>query len=330
MLLAMLKSAIRHILASAYYVINNTLTHFKGRVVILMYHRVLTEKELNKNFIQPGMYVRSEVFEKQILFLKEHFQILSFSELLNLWNKKDLEQNKRYCVITFDDGWLDNYIYAYPVLKKYRIPATIFLPTGFIGRNEWFWFDKLSYLLSICRTSTYIENVMELLPVKIKRGREWINSVIEALKMRDFEEIEEIINNISNRFNIRIPKERKTLNWDEVKEMSNDGIFFGSHSVSHRILTKLSDNEAKNEIKGSLNALKEKDVNYLPVFCYPNGYFNDEILKHVKEAGYLAAVSTQFGCEDNIPDDMFCLKRIGIHNDISSTIPLFVYKMFKR
>ena len=93
------------------------------------------------------MYVSKDVFEMQMQFLKEHFTVVSFGELLDLWTQKTYDQSKRYCVITFDDGWLDNYIYAYPVLKKYEIPATIFLPTAFVGTNKWFWPDKIGFIL---------------------------------------------------------------------------------------------------------------------------------------------------------------------------------------
>ena len=295
-----------------------------------MYHRVVSEKEVKQSFIQPGMYVLKNVFERQVVFLKEHFEILSFSELLYLWSKKGLDQNKRYCIITFDDGWIDNYLYAYPILKKYSIPAMIFLPTEYIGTNEWFWFDKLGYLLSICQTSTYREKVLELLPVATRNGKEWIDSVIEGIKIRNDKEIEQTIENISVRFNIKIPEDRRTLNWDEVKEMSNDGISFGSHSKTHRQLTRLSNDEIVEEIIGSLNILKEKKINHIPVFCYPNGDYNYEILRQVKKAGYSAAVSTRFGYEDSIPEEIFSLKRIGIHNDISSTIPLFIYRIIYR
>lgn len=93
----MLKSAIRHIIASAYYSTNHYLTRLKGKVTILAYHRVVTEKECNQYYIQPGMYVRDDVFEKQMRFLKDHFKVLSFSELLFHWKERKWDKNGRYC-----------------------------------------------------------------------------------------------------------------------------------------------------------------------------------------------------------------------------------------
>ena len=77
--------------------------------------------------------------------------------------------------------------------------------------------------------------------------------------------------------------------------------------------------------KGSFRALREKEINHSPVFCYPNGNRNREIERQVKEAGYRAAVGVSAGFEGRMPGDMFGLRRINIHNDISSTTPLFLW-----
>lgn len=332
-----LKSAIRHISAWTYYTSRHFLNRLRGKVLILAYHRVLSEKELTQDqFIQPGMYVRKDVFEKQIRYLKEYFQLLSFNELLRLWRKSDWDQRKRYCVVTFDDGWLDNYTHAYPILREYSIPATIFLPTGFIGTTKWFWPDKLGYLLRYSSTNAMPEERKSCLasldrwhPLAEGFSREDCNgnidSLIEACKGLPEEEICATIEQISRTLDVEFPNSRAFLDWREVKEMSRHGISFGSHSCTHKILTKLPPGEIKNEIEDSLHALQEKEINYIPVFCYPNGNYTPEIAREVKAAGYEAAVSTQFGFEDNGPEDLFRLKRIGLHNDISATIPLFTF-----
>ncbi|MFZ3136173.1 MAG: polysaccharide deacetylase family protein [Thermodesulfovibrionales bacterium] len=333
----------RSIIASTYYATNHYLTRLKGKVAILMYHRVISEKELSGYYIQPGMYVKNDVFEMQMKFLKENFQILSFSELLNLWKDKKWDVTKRYCVITFDDGWLDNYIYAYPILKRYNIPATIFLPTSYIGTNQWFWPEKISYLLQY-----YFKNGIPLrqftIPLFVKEGLgeitkdnkfqtlfsgkdEGVDSAIERCKGLPDEEINKLIASLCEALGQKIPLERLLLNWNEIEEMSKNGISFGSHSCSHKILTKLDPKDLRSEIADSLHVLREKRINSVPVFCYPNGDYSDSIIEQVKASGYQAAVSTLFGLEDGSPQNLFGLKRIGIHNDITSTISLFAYRI---
>ncbi|HXW68609.1 MAG TPA: polysaccharide deacetylase family protein, partial [Dissulfurispiraceae bacterium] len=142
-----IKTTLRRITAAAYYSLNHPSARLKGKVVLLMYHRVLTEKELGVYYVQPGMYVHRDVFEQHIRFLKQNFRVLPFSGLMDMYEDGSHDGDQNYCVITFDDGWLDNYVHAYPILAKYEVPATIFLPTSYIGTDQWFRQDKLGYVL---------------------------------------------------------------------------------------------------------------------------------------------------------------------------------------
>jgi peptidoglycan/xylan/chitin deacetylase (PgdA/CDA1 family) len=333
-----IKTTARHVLASLCYVSNYSLSRLLDKVAILVYHRVLTEKELRQEFIQPGMYVRNDVFEMQMLFLKKHFQILSLQELLDLLKGKKWDNRKRYCVVTFDDGWRDNYLYAFPILQKHGIPATIFLPTALIGTNQRFWPDVLGNLLLHYYSADVPEGEKNAIAslwnrypwtdnIKNKNVEDIIDLVIEHCKELADEERNEIIREMTAILGLSMEGERALLTWDEVKEMSNKGISFGSHSCTHKILTKCATRVVQEEIQDSSIHLQEEGINYIPVFCYPNGDYNREIAGQVKAAGYLAAVSTHFGLEDASSHYHYGLKRIGIHNDISSTIPLFAYRL---
>ena len=92
------------------------------------------------------MYVTTDTFDRQIQFLKKKFEVVHLEELLS--NVLSGRQIGRHCAITFDDGWLDNYTQAFPILTKYQIPATIFLSTGLIGTNRLFWPEEFSLLHS--------------------------------------------------------------------------------------------------------------------------------------------------------------------------------------
>ncbi len=332
------RSAARQVIANMYYATNHFLSHLKGKVLILTYHRVISERELGAYFIQPGMYVRHNVFEKQMRFLKEHFNILSFKELLEQWEQKALKPDQRYCIITFDDGWRDHYLYAYPILRKYDVSATIFLPTAYIGTNEWFWSDKIGYLLSHYESAGQTPEMDELLTspceqhpwVKYVNGTvhtKKIDLLIEMYKRLPQEEIHKLIEQIRKTLGFEFPNDRVFMNWEEIEEMSQQGISFGSHSCTHKIFNTLPIHDIQKEIEGSLDTIQRKRTNYVPIFCYPNGVYTQEIATLVKTAGYQAAVSTRFGLEGRCPSDRYGLKRISIHNDISTTIPLFVFRI---
>jgi peptidoglycan/xylan/chitin deacetylase (PgdA/CDA1 family) len=331
--LSSFKSFVRHVMAGIYYYSGLYKEVHRGKATILVYHRVLPEKEMDGMYVQPGMYVRQDVFEKQMRFLKEQFRLVSLAELLGLWERKRYDQSQRYCVITFDDGWLDNYIYAYPILKKHSIPATIFLSTSFIGTRNWFWPDKICFLLDhYLRTHTeekkrYISLQWAQYPWMkgFEKGpsEERIDLIIERWKTLPEGEIHNFIENTGRVLEVDWPDKRLVLNWKEIEEMSGNGISFGSHSVHHRILTRVGVAEAREEIENSLEMLTGRNINFIPVFCYPNGSYNDEIQEIVKRSGYRAAVNGHSGFERELPEDLFGIKRIGVHNDMSRWLSLF-------
>jgi peptidoglycan/xylan/chitin deacetylase (PgdA/CDA1 family) len=332
-----MKSTARQILARAYYASHHYLSQLKGKVLILAYHRILPEEVLRQNpSVQAGMYVRSDVFESQMLFLKENFSVLSFAELLNHWSERSLDAKKRYCVITFDDGWLDNYLYAFPILQRYDIPATIFLPTALIGTDQWFWPDKVTYLLKRCfrkRVAGERKESLRVLktrypwlsPLNGGQGEPDIDAIIESCKSQSPDNIESLLGEGSRILGIDFPTERVLMHWGEVEDMSTHDISFGSHSCTHKIFTTIPVEEVEKELTDSLHALRKKSVNMLPVLAYPNGNYDREIIERVKAAGFVAAVSTRFGFEGCSSTDFFELKRVGVHHDMSATLPLFSF-----
>jgi peptidoglycan/xylan/chitin deacetylase (PgdA/CDA1 family) len=290
-------------------------------VVILAYHRILSREDLLGSYVPPGMYVRADVFEAQMRFVKEHFEVLSLEQLLEHWTAGSLDEAKRYCVVTFDDGWRDNYLHAYPVLRQLGIPATIFLATQFVGTDEWFWPERLAYILlgRMGRSARHNDERM------------WSEAEVEAecgrWKRMRRADIDRALGELMRERAMSLPRERAVMNWDEVAEMSQHRISFGSHSLTHAILTREYPQEVDRELRESLRELRERKVNWLPVFCYPNGDYSVEIIDQVKAAGYLAAVCSESGVEARAPGNLFALRRVGIHNDVSATMPLFAFRL---
>src|SRR5438067_812363 len=117
-----IKSAGRRLLAELHDRSPRVLERLQGRVLILGYHRVLAADDVCRHVVQPGMYVHDHVFEAHVRFLREHFRIITFTEFLRRQRTREWEGRERYCLITFDDGWVDNYVSAYPILRGYQIP----------------------------------------------------------------------------------------------------------------------------------------------------------------------------------------------------------------
>jgi peptidoglycan/xylan/chitin deacetylase (PgdA/CDA1 family) len=307
-----LADTFRSAVGRVYWASPHFLAHVAGKVVILMYHRVLPPADLASMWVQPGMYVTPETFERHLQFLTTHFEVLPFGELLAKWDTGDWNETTRYCAVTFDDGWIDNYQYAYPLLRRYGVPATIFLPTGLTGTGDWLWSDRLGDLLYARRRGTF---------------EEW-DALIERAKQLSEEDREQLLGTIAAEAGGTAPPAmRRFVNWDEVAEMSRHGIAFGSHSISHANLTRLSAAALERELRGSLETLGRPGVNHVPVLAYPNGDHTDAVVSAARAAGYRAAVTVRRGLESCVPADRFRLRRIAVHEDVSrsaSTLALHI------
>jgi len=309
----------------------------RGKVIILTYHRVVSKKELDAEYIQPGMYVTAETFAMQMQFVKQHFSVVSFAELLRLWSERAWDTEQRYCVVTFDDGWLDNYMYALPVLKCNALPATVFLPTDFVGTDRQFWPEQIAWL---CRHAglqkvdkqrqtfnVLLSEFSWLAGIGMIPGKMDADTIIESCKLLAQEQIDAFISAWERQLDVVLPRDRQIINWAEAQEMSAAGVSFGSHSATHRILTLLDTNEVRREVEGSWKTLKEQPIATVPVFCYPNGDWSAEVARSVEAAGYAAATTTEFGYEDRESSRRFWLKRISIHNDVTHTAKLFAFHL---
>ncbi len=340
-MIARLKAATWRALGELYSVSGLSRFRHQGRVIVLTYHRVVPQKVVKREHIQPGMYVLEESFAAHIAYLREHFTILSLDELLDLWRTNQVKSDRSYCVITFDDGWRDNYQFAFPILRRYAVPATIFLATDFIGTTRWFWPDRMMLVLERARAQTSApairDEVSAMLAdtvgvrqsaddgsfLSLKSGRP-IDSgtIIELCKEVKVDEIEALIDRLGCVLGMDLPSERVLLDWTEVCEMASQGVSFGSHSCSHRILTNIPLLEVSRELIESRNAMLQHGVTPSSAFCYPNGNFNPGIQKLVRESGYRAAVGCEIGLEGERPGDPYALKRVSLHEDSSSSDPL--------
>jgi peptidoglycan/xylan/chitin deacetylase (PgdA/CDA1 family) len=338
-----IKSLSRRCVAKAFHISGLHRWRHRGKAIVLTYHRVLTPEELSNRPVQPGMYLLDSVFAQQMEFLQRQFTIVSMQALLELWRDGQWDSRTRYCAITFDDGWLDNYLHAYPALKKLGIPATIFLPTDYVGTEKWFWPDQVYFLLNAAREnhartkdgrgiedllSCYLQGDARVLVKAIMEQKSGIDQMIEQCKNLPMERIHELIIALMAEIGVSLPQQRVILNWEEVREMSQHGISFGSHSCSHRILTKIAKDDMLDELTRSKQTLLEQRVNYVPVFCYPNGNNNGQLQELVKECGYEAAVGVSAGVEGSQPRNRYEISRVGIHHDVTKTVSLFSFRLF--
>jgi peptidoglycan/xylan/chitin deacetylase (PgdA/CDA1 family) len=302
----------------------------RDKAFILLYHRVLRPGDEQAGFIQPGMYVYADAFERQIRFLKKHFRVLTLEALIERVRRN--EQVGRCCAVTFDDGWRDNYVNAFPVLRKHHVPATIFLATGFIDTERMFWHDELCWRMGdhgfesaqdadCC--SPFASGVLHEI-VDDSHGDKviFLNSIIEMMK--DFSPSERSV--VIGRLRSVSPDPklpRQLLNWDEVLEMSRSGVVqFGAHTVEHEILDRLPIPRIREEIVRSRREIERRLGTRIWTFAYPNGNFDNDIQTILWEHEFSGAVTTRKGFVGrNVR--LMEIPRISVHQDICSTVQMF-------
>lgn len=315
---------------------------------ILMYHRVI-DPEAEEYPLQPGMYVRPRTFRQHLAYLARECNVVPLDQLVEMIDKR-LPIPLRTVAITFDDGWADNYSNAFPLLKEFRLPATIFLITSYIGSNGLLWTDKITFAITaLAKQHEYLPAAMSRLvqtpginPVLAETIRtlleppagqtpvnktDTIEELIAALKsdpvQRDV--IKSTLVTLAQEF-AGLKIERRFLNWNEVSEMAGMRIGFAGHTHTHKKLTELSPVQISDELEHSHQAFRDHALSPQPVFCYPEGALNFETQKQLaaKKVRYVLAAADASDLSANPK----VLGRIGIHEDIASSAAPFAARVW--
>lgn len=300
-------------------------------LLLLMYHRILPADDPRAMLEEPGMMVSPETFRLHMSLIKPLFETMHLSQWLELKNSgKDLPP--RACAVTFDDGWADNYEFAYPILKELGIPATIFLVSDMIGKNATFWPERLSTLVTeIARQpenwSHDSLSWIKALPVSYSFDtesnaalptREQLSEIIAAAKSLSDEEINQRLDISENSLQLTNTQQNATLlNWSQIEEMcESDIIETGSHTCNHiRLTDDKQQTVLAHEVADSKQTIEDKTGRTVKTFCYPNGDHSSAARILVGQ-NYTGAVTTERGW-NTAASDPYLLQRIGVHEDIS-------------
>jgi peptidoglycan/xylan/chitin deacetylase (PgdA/CDA1 family) len=310
----------------------SALSKIKAKAFVLMYHRVLESTNKECIFVQPGMYVSKTTFSSHVKFLKSNFKIISLDELVQRIETGQSLIN--CCSITFDDGWIDNFTHAFPVIKEYQVPATIFLATNFIGTDKLFWPEELCFYLQQQLTNKLslpdsIERVIKKEFFFKNDNIKLLDRIIENVKKLDPDERKNIIDELRSTSSKKSPR-RLLINWHEAKTMLESGLInFGAHTANHVILDQVSLFKAEQEIIQSREDIDKNLGLHVNHFAYPNGNYNSALIKILTRVGFKSAVTTRKGRLDN-KTSFYEIPRIGVHEDVSNTIPLLIARILMK
>jgi peptidoglycan/xylan/chitin deacetylase (PgdA/CDA1 family) len=254
----------------------------RSGVVVLTFHRVLTENELRGTMSLPGMIVRAETFDQFLQYASKRWK------MVDLGKPPDWTGDSRLKIaITFDDGWCDNVTSAYPIARKHDVPITIFIVPEKMGSTLPFWPEKTALgLAGFPRGASAV----------IKD--DYVNDVIEHLKELPSEERSQRIERMKPDGDMlsASTKVDRTMSWEQTEQLQEGGVTFGSHTNSHEILTRIPVSEAEHEITSSRALIRERLRSGCELFAYPNGDCSPEVRDLVEKAGYsFAFVNDQPG-----------------------------------
>lgn len=272
-----------------YSAIENVGGHFllrfiaRNRPKILMYHRVIDNPHT--------IGVKPTVFFEQMDYLKNNFNVIPMRSLVKMLTSGNTIKNA--IALTFDDGYFDFYQNAWPTLKALNLPCTLYVTTKFVNRDCWLWPDIIKHTLINTKMTTF----SDIFNGHMNLSKELINSnwsilANSALTLRN-DERHKYISDLANTLKVQItgipPDNFSAVTWHQLKEMSQEGLDVGSHTVSHPILSQLSSKDLRLELKKSKSIIEQKLGIEVDGICYPNGTpidYNEATIQESKDIGY--------------------------------------------
>lgn len=295
-------------------------------LIIVNYHRL---GDLSDNLFDDGVFsATASAFEAQIKFLRDNFRVLQLNEIIEL-AANDFNVHEPSVLITFDDGYSDNYDIGLPILTKYGVTATFFIPTSYIDRPRLPWWDRISYIIKSTRRKQIVLDFEPTLHINLETNSlDFVCAqVLSYYKTFPKTDPEEFLKHLEDRAEVCVDVDglgnKLFMSWDQVAKMAAAGMGIGSHAHSHEILAQMSDLDELQELALSKNILENRLGFTINALSYPVGKrnvsFTERTKRNAAAAGYTLAFSFDSGV--NLPKitDPFEIQRVGveIHDSLS-------------
>lgn len=264
----------------------------KNSLTVLNYHRIDDPFRTDFNTFKSNVSATPFQFEKQMEYLSSKYNIVSGKEISE-WVNNGRILPPHAAVITFDDGYNDNLINAYPVLKAFDLPATIFLTTDFIDSSQPFYWDVVAYAFEKSpKDNANFPLLGNRHWTDMESRKEIMDDWIAQVKLLPESDKKKNVDQLPNILHVSIPDDLSAglaLTWSGIRHLNKNGIEMGSHTASHPILTRISLDEVKAELEKSKYRIETEIKSPVTSFAYPNGQhndFNEDIVKLVRRTGY--------------------------------------------
>lgn len=242
---------------------------------------------------------------------REGYNLISLEEIIRRLQNNEVLPRKSVA-FTIDDGFLDQATVAAPIFNEFDCPVTIFLITGFLDGLLWPWDDRVNYAFTKSK-----RNSLSVRLGTMDLQYDLSTPALRRTAARDFRARAKLISEdamiqgltqLAIATDVELPAAPSSpympMTWGMARELENKGVTFGPHTVSHRILSRMTPERARYEIVESWRRLKDELSNPLPLFAYPTGRRIDFTMRDINilhEVGFLGAVTAEPGHADFSP-----------------------------
>lgn len=247
------------------------------RITILAYHRILDPSDSRIPYYRTNISASPEMFARQMQYVAEHFNVIDLGSLeaFVLFGRP---LPPRPLLITFDDGYLDNYTHAFPVLRSHGFPAIIFLVTSKMDDPRPLWWDECAYYFS--KTTKHEADLpflggSELSTPDVRASA--CEVIVHSLKEVSEGRRQALVRQIQVELDVATPPQDPDLfvSWNQARELVTNGIACQAHTRSHPILTRVQHTEMREQIVSSRTRIELETGKTVTAFAYPNGMVND-------------------------------------------------------
>jgi peptidoglycan/xylan/chitin deacetylase (PgdA/CDA1 family) len=291
-------------------------------LVVLNYHRI--GDPAGTDFDRGVFSGTADEFRTQLRTVSRHCDVVAIKDLDQALH----DRRGRYALITFDDGYRDNYALAYPVLRELRLPATFFLTTSFLDEQRVAWWDDVAWMVrhsprSGLSTSEWMGSEV---PFETQDREAAVDRLLRVFKKLPWDKTGEFLQFVAAATGSgRCPRSEAAdlwMTWDMVREMRRGGMDIGGHTVSHPILARLSREGQQHEINASKERIESELGEPIEAFSYPVGApdcFNATTFDCLERAGYRFAFSFHGGFTTVGEAQRFDIPRFPISPGLTTT-----------
>lgn len=290
-----------------------------SRLVIFNFHRVRADGQTENPFDDALFDTDETTFRKELRWMKRQADPISEEDLIS-FVKKRKPLPRRSFLITFDDGYRDNYERALPILRELYVPATFFVPTDSIEKRELGWWDRVSWVLKNTHKRSFHFRG-ETFKVENPVGR--VSRILtNQIKAHDKDDTDNFIAELQAACEVEAPpadlSDSQLMTWEQIRLAQEKGITIGSHTHTHRILSGLDPSSQKNEMETSKKILESKLGRPVRSIAYPvggRGHFTDATMTLARECGYDLGFSFMNGVNRMDGLNRFNIQRICNQKD---------------